>query len=250
MEFLLVGLLAVAAYTIKGTTGLGSAIVFVGVAALFLSPREVVPVAACLDVAGGTAVMWLSRAQVNGYEKRVLVTLMPGIVIGSLVGAAMLAILPSKPFGIAIGIMVLGGSYLYLRQKLLSAKVIESDSSSTSETQKLVWGGLVSGIFGGSVGIDGPPLAVILGPGRGKAQFRSTITLVLLLADLIRVPTFGALGLLRGPSLMLVAVGVPCAIAGTLLGNRLMTLMSERPFAILVTLLMLISWVELLIHNA
>src|SRR5205085_1349927 len=99
--------------------------------------------------------------------------------------------------------------------------------------------GLISGLLGGLVGNEGSiRSAAMLAFGIPAVAFVATATAVALFVDGARVPVYLATD---GPAMMsqwrLLLVSVIAVVLGTLSGSRVLRVMSERAFRLMVAML-------------
>jgi uncharacterized membrane protein YfcA len=117
------------------------------------------------------------------------------------------------------------------------------------------------GVLGAGVGIVGGLCSALFGAGAGpiyvvyfdilrleKAVFRATMSAVVLLGGAARIIGYESLGLYGRSTIALLAVGLPLAIVGSWLGDRLVYRLSARAFSRLVAAIMLLSGITLVIR--
>ena len=107
-------------------------------------------------------------------------------------------------------------------------------------------GGLCSALFGAGAG----PIYVVYFDilGLEKAVFRATMSAVVLLGGAARIIGYGSLGFYGSSTIALLAVGLPLAIVGAWLGDRVVYRLSARSFSRLVAAVMLLSGITLLVR--
>jgi uncharacterized membrane protein YfcA len=117
------------------------------------------------------------------------------------------------------------------------------------------------GALGAGVGIVGGLFSALFGAGAGpiyvvyfdilrleKAVFRATMSAVVLLGGLARIVGYESYGFYGRSTLTLLAVGLPVAIIGSWLGDRVVYRLSPRSFSRLIAAIILLSGVTLLIR--
>lgn len=234
----------VAAYAVKGATGLGSAIVLVSVGSLFVDPRVMVPVAGGLDIAGGLAVLRTVRG--GDIDWRTFALVIPGDVVGTVLGALTLRVVPAAVLRRLIGAVTLGGAAWFLRSRLAGEPGVAVPGRVLSPVAAGV-GGTLAGFSGGATGIDGPPIVVTLGRTLHRTRLRATLTAIFLAGDMVRMPAFGAAGVFNARVGVLIAAGIPATIAGAELGRRVFMRVPEAVFTWMVAALLLAATVRLLL---
>jgi uncharacterized protein len=117
------------------------------------------------------------------------------------------------------------------------------------------------GALGAGVGIVGGLFSALFGAGAGpiyviyfdilrleKAVFRATMSAVVLLGGLARIVGYESYGFYGRSTLTLLAVGLPVAVIGSWLGDRVVYRLSPRSFSRLIAAIILLSGVTLLIR--
>jgi hypothetical protein len=108
-----------------------------------------------------------------------------------------------------------------------------------------ILGGLCSALFGGGAG---PIYVIYFSVLRLEREvFRTTMTTVLLVSSMLRVGGYADFGFYAGPTLVLVALGLPMILIGSLLGNYLARRLDHRIFGLCVAGLVLLSGAALLL---
>jgi hypothetical protein len=107
---------------------------------------------------------------------------------------------------------------------------------------------LLGGIFQGALSAGGPLLVIYAGlTCPDKAAFRATLAVVWLTLDSILLITYLATGAFTEPMLPLVGLGAACMALGTVLGTLVHERIPQKPFRILVYVLLLVSGLALLL---
>ncbi|HEY1797564.1 MAG TPA: sulfite exporter TauE/SafE family protein [Stellaceae bacterium] len=109
-----------------------------------------------------------------------------------------------------------------------------------------VLGGLCSALFGGGAG---PIYVVYFSVVRLEREvFRATMTMVMLVSSTLRVGGYADFGFYAGPTLTLLAVGLPLIVIGSWLGSHFVTRLNPRVFSLCVGGLVMLSGVALLLR--
>ena len=148
------------AYSLKGFSGFGSALVFIPVAALVFDPRTAIAASPFIDLFVGLTMLLTLR-----YSRRdlpLMLRLMVGLIVGSLIGASFAGLLDPRLLMALIGVAVL----------VLGAHLACTRAAPTGEPRSrpgpMLWlGGFVGGLTGGLVGIPGPP---VIAPINGSVE--------------------------------------------------------------------------------
>jgi len=199
------------AYCIFGLAGFGSSITSVPFLIQVLPLHTVVCLMLLIDLVLCTVLNLRERRHVDTTElKRIL----PGILVGSLVGLLLLVRAPAKPLFLLLGLFVVA--------VFLWNNVVKRKAAHISPRLALplgLGGGVFTTLFG-----TGGPLYTIYMAGRidDKRALRSTLGVLIGTTALIRLCMFAVAGLLSNPSVYLLAVlALPVALAGFVLGNFL-----------------------------
>jgi uncharacterized protein len=209
------------AYAIFGIAGFGSALIAAPLLAHKLPLTSIVPLLALLDFAAAGINGFRLRADV---AKRELCWLVPLMIVGSVVGIALLISLPGRLMIFLLGLFVLayGVRGLWMR------------STGTGRLSfGWVWpfglvGGLVSGMFGSGGFIYSIFLSRRL---EGKDAMRATQSVLIGLSTLTRVVIFAVLGVYHDVHLLLLALsGLPALLLGLYIGQLLTDRLSLPQF--------------------
>lgn len=111
-----------AAGTINTIVGSGSLVTFPVLLALGLRPLAANVTNSVGLVPGGVSAVWGYRRELRGQRRRLLL-LVPLAVVGSLIGAALLLLLPAGDFEKAVPGLILGACALVLGQPLLARRL-------------------------------------------------------------------------------------------------------------------------------
>jgi len=236
-SYLVLVAILLVAYVIFGIAGFGSALVASPVMALYIPVAKIVPLLALLDMCA--AIVNVSRDGRNAQWAE-LKRLIPVMIIGSLVGAAIL--LKTRPdiLLLALGIFVV----LYALYSLSGLKPDRQFSPKAS-----VPFGLVGGIFSALFGSGGFIYAIYLsGRIEKKEAFRMTQTTLIGMSTLTRVVIFTFAGVYLDIDLLLLAlVLLPGMLVGITLGRHFTLKMSREQFMKLINVILLASGTVLMV---
>ncbi|CAI1056083.1 permease [Serratia liquefaciens] len=236
-SYLVLAATLLVAYVIFGIAGFGSALVASPVMALYIPVAKIVPLLALLDMCA--AIVNVSRDGRNAQWAE-LKRLIPVMIIGSLVGAAIL--LKTRPdiLLLALGIFVM----LYALYSLSGLKPDRQFSPKAS-----VPFGLVGGIFSALFGSGGFIYAIYLsGRIEKKEAFRMTQTTLIGMSTLTRVVIFTFAGVYLDIDLLLLAlVLLPGMLVGITLGRHFTLKMSREQFMKLINVILLASGTVLMV---
>lgn len=222
----------VVAHTLKAATGFGPAIVTVAFGGLLVGPRTAVLLSAALDVF--SALLLLNVARRDGGLGRLGQRLVAGLLVGTLVGSLLLGRVPAGSLDVLVGVLVLAVAGWFLAGR-------PGASLDDSADVAVVPAGLVAGVCGGLLGINGPPLIAVLGRRLGRERLRALLVPAFFAAGVVQTTTYAATGLYDLDILTLVVVGVPAVVVGRFLGEHVFRSLDERRFELVVGVLLVIA---------
>ncbi len=234
---LLVACLGVAAaYVVFGLAGFGTALVAGPVLAHVIPLTTIVPLLALLDFAAAGVNIARDRQAADGAELRRLV---PAMVAGSLVGAAMLLLGRPETLALALGVFAVGyGVY-----------ALSGFRSAARFSPRAAWPfGAVGGIFSALFGSGGFLYAIYLA-GRLEASDRIRVTQSTLigLSTLTRAVLFLLAGVYaRTDVLVLASILALPMLVGTAIGRRITLSLSRAQFLRVVSVVVMLSGVVLI----
>lgn len=209
----------VAAY-VRATIGFGSGLIMVGLLTLFFPVKLVVPVVLLLDILGSILIGGYDFKQVHWRE---LGWLLPGSVVGLIIGAWLLSVTPAQHLTLFLGVFLLA--------YVLYAVWVKPEHLPRISRR---WGfplGTFGGVVGSLYGGGGPPVVAYFQMRKlDKRSFRATFQGVALSDNVLRIVLYVALGLLTEPLVGAFALLAPAIILGLWLGNRLHFRISEQAF--------------------
>lgn len=204
--------------------------------ALLFPLKFVVPFILLLDFTGSLLLGGANRKQVNWTE---LKPLMPGAIIGVVLGVTLLVHLDKSVLLIALGLFILAfaiRNLLNLHGDKLVSRIWAIPAGIT--------GGMVSALFG----TGGPPYVIYLTHRiRDKGIFRATTSLLFLMEGGLRGVVFALAGLLFQPGLLRAYLfGLPVMALGLWLGSRVHVGITQAQMTRLIGVLLLASGMALL----
>jgi uncharacterized membrane protein YfcA len=216
-----------AAYTVFTLVGFGTALFAAGPLAQVMAVERVVPMLALLDFAGSATRGLRARSEVVWRE---FARLLPGMLLGQLAGAVLLARLPPLLLALALGgfICLQGIKGLLDARQLACASAQAAqpaqDPQATGRGSPLApfARGLFGGILGGLFGSGGFVYAAYLERRlESRAAFRATQAALIALSTAWRIVLCALLGLIDAGVLLAAAACVPAMLAGVYLGHRI-----------------------------
>lgn len=224
------------AYVIFGIAGFGTALVASPVLALFLPVAKIVPLLALMDLFA--ALVNVSRDGRNA-DWRELRRLVPMMILGSLIGAAILLATRPEYLLPALGVFVV----CYALYSLSGLKPQRHFSAAAAYPF-----GSIGGVFSALFGSGGFIYAIYLS-GRipTKDAMRITQTTLIGLSTLTRVVLFALAGVYLDTSLLWLALFLaPGMLIGVTVGRRITLNMSREQFLRVINIVVLVSGITLI----
>lgn len=224
------------AYFVRGISGFGSGLIAVPLLALFLPLQFVVPFMLLMDFTASAALGHSNRKLVRWDEIRPLI---PGSLIGVVLGATLLLNLAREPLLTSLGLFVIA----FAVRSLLNLHGEAPISKRWAWPASLV-GGTVSALFG----TGGPPYVIYLSHRiRDKGAFRATTSLLFLMEGGLRGLIFALTGLLLQTALIAAYIAaLPIMAAGLWLGSQVHVGLSNAQMTRIIGVLLLASGGSLL----
>lgn len=147
VAFLVETAIVAVASALQAATGMGMALLAAPLLVL-LDPALVPGPMLCAVVALSAAVAWRERIAI---DRSVLATGLAGLLVGCVIGAALLVLLLGLNLSRVFAILILGAVLLSVSGLHLRAT-----------RPALLIGGVASGVFGTVAGVHGPPIAIVL----------------------------------------------------------------------------------------
>ena len=199
-----------AAYTIFGMTGFGSAVIAVPILVHFVPLTFAVPLVLLLDLVATLTVGALNWRLVDRAE---LLRLLPFMLVGIAAGVMVLVSVEPRWLLLALGIFVLANAMWNLVRTVPAGRV------------SALWSlpaGVAGGVFSALFGTGGPIYTTYLVRRVEVASFRATISCIILMSALVRLVTFGSTGLIQQPGLLPHWLWLlPVCALGVFAGSRL-----------------------------
>ncbi len=221
------------AYTLEAITGFGSIVIALSLSAQLVPIDAVIPVLVPLSVCMSSYLVWQHRHNID--RDLLLRTILPGMVLGTLVGYGVKPYLDEVLLKRLFGLLIL---WFAGRELWKLRHVTEPRLRPRWLTNLLT---LAAGLSHGLFASGGPLLVYSLGGvALNKARFRATlVTVWLCLNGLLSVVLWFDGRLL--PVLPKVAAYLPLLVIGVWIGEHLHHKVSERHFRIAIYCLLLVT---------
>jgi uncharacterized membrane protein YfcA len=233
-----VGVTALVGGSVAAIAGFGIGSILTPIVALYTGTKLAVPLVSIPHVVGTALRLWVLRAHI---DRRLLFGFGLASAAGGLVGALLHAVLASVLLTVVLAaLLIFAGS---------------AGVSGASERIRFsgagIWvAGGISGLLGGLVGHQGGIRAgAMLGMEVRKEAFVATATAIALLVDGARMPVYAAT---HGAEMLsfwqVIAVATFGVVVGTIAGGRILRLLPEPLFRVLVSALLVALGIYLLLQ--
>lgn len=227
-----------AGYVIFGIAGFGTALIVSPALALFIPVPKIVPLLALLDFCAAAVNIGRDGRKANWQELR---RLLPLMVAGSLIGAAIL--LNARADALLLGLAIFAIGYALYS---LSGVRPQPEFTPAAALPFGTIGGIFSALFG-----SGGFVYIIYLTGRiaDKTSIRLTQTTLIGFSTFTRVVLFALAGVYLDTSLLWLALLLaPGMLVGTAIGRRITLKMSREQFIKIINLVVLASGVMLMVR--
>ena len=178
------------------------------------------PVLCVMDIAGLRA--WWGR-----WSVREMRTILPGGMVGVVLGALAFGLLPPKVVALMLGIITL----LFLARSLWTRRGGRVPEAAAPDRMRGTFWSAVSGLTSTVAHAGGPPMAIYLYPLRlDRATLVATTTVFFATLNYAKLLPYWGLGVLNLTNLLTSVALLPAAIAGVYLGIWLQTRITDRVF--------------------
>ncbi|MCC8419790.1 sulfite exporter TauE/SafE family protein [Photorhabdus thracensis] len=224
------------AYLVFGMAGFGSALIASPILALYIPVVKIVPLLALIDLTAAVINVARDGRRAEFSELRLIIPLM---IIGSLIGAAILLMARPDVLVLVLGLFVV----FYSLYSLFSGKTYRQFPAKAA-----IPFGLGGGVFSALFGSGGFLYAIYL-TGRilDKEAFRITQTTLIGFSTLTRVIIFVVLGIYQDSSfLLLILAFIPAMLLGIYLGRQMTLKISRETFLKFINIIVLVSGLMLI----
>jgi len=246
-------------YAIIAVAAIGSAVIKNGVgvgAGIFLLPFLSLVLPAKFALGLGAPIMLVSdTAGVVYYwkewDKRELFLLLPPAVLGVILGASMIKLIPNAQFRFWVGVFaIVFSSYQLLKMKLSNPEASGEWANWIPKPKKTL--AMLFGFLGGVASSVIHAGGLVMSPyliqkSRDKRAFVGTFVLFFAIINLLKVFAYVKIDILNVEIVLLAAIISPLIILGGFLGNALNKRVSQKTFRAVVLALILIIGINLLI---
>jgi len=222
---------------VRGITGFGSGLIGVPLLSMAAPVRSVVPVIVSLDYLASAGQSARNIKRVAWAEQ---LTLVPFSLIGIALGLIALRNVPTTVLSRTLGGFIIA----YALYQLLPLPVLRGSRIAA------IGCGIMGGLVGALFGTGGPFYAIYFNlRGLGKDEFRATFAINFLFDGGVRLAAYALGGVLGPGTLVVIAMALPFALVGLVIGHRIHTGLSQRAFVRLVSLILVATGTALLIKQ-
>lgn len=230
------------AYTVKGLTGFGPALIVVPFFAIAAGVDFALPASAIFDGIAGFILLFTIYKQISW---KFCIPLMIAMAAGSFIGAnAVFAVSPAL-------IRILIGGFIFLFAIYLWTEKEKSSPQSIPGARTVSIGGAAAGFFGGisggMIGMSGPMLVIYLKYFFQKDFFRSQLIAIFLAENVVRTVIYYNGGLITLQNMNFLLYCLPALLLGLWLGHRLHLQISEKLFNRVVSVILILVSAKLLL---
>ena len=235
------------AFIVKGLSSFGPALVSVPLLGILWQDAKLfVPLLACVNIVVNAAFLYHLR---HSIKLRPLLWLGVGTVCGTPIGTHLLEVLSPEIIRIAIAVVVLTSVVALSWGKRNRTEGSDDPPWRRRHAVFACGAGVIAGITGGAVAIDGPPCVLYLAATvRGKDARYATILAVFMVSAVARIGFYATQGTLQFTHLVLCLYALPVVALGTWVGWLMYRRLSEASFDHVVLTLLVFSAASLLIN--
>ncbi len=211
------------AYALRGSTGFG-AVIGMPLLALVLPLKTLVPVWTLLGFASSAAILGKERQHV---ARDAVIAFIPWCLLGIAMGLYVFTRFESRTLAHALGVLIIAYAAFAMWNAMRAPERAIELPRGTGPLS-----GTVSGLVGAIFGTMGSMFFVIFLDAHklGKAQFRATISAMLLFLSTVRGIGYYAVGEFTQESWIMFAAAFPAMLAGIYAGDRIQIRLSEIMF--------------------
>lgn len=226
-EYIIITSIVFIAFAIRGMAGFGGTMLSISAMSLFIPRSEAVVMASLLEGAVSVPTTYKNFTVENF---KLTFALIPGLVIGNLIGAFGLVKLDFNfdlIFAFLLILLALNFTFDLSKTKLIKPSFIMGGSV-----------GLVSGLCGACFGINGPPIIAYLGQIEDKLKLRSCLLIVFGFDAIFRTALYFVIGKLNITLVILNLTFLIPLLLGTFLGGKLSSKFNDRTYKLFISVLL------------
>lgn len=228
-----VGAFIFIAFTLEAVTGFGSIVIALALGAQLVPMEQLMTILVPLSVCMSSVMVWRHREKID--RSLLLRQLLPGMLVGTLMGYAVKPYLDAGVLRQLFGLLII---WFAARELWRMRHATPFALRPAWLTRALI---VVAGVTHGLFASGGPLLVyAVSGLQMDKARFRATLVSVWLSLNVVLVTAFALDGRLQ-PALPFVAAYIPVIFAGVYVGEKLHHRVSEQHFRVVIYVLLLVT---------
>ncbi len=242
----------IVAYFIQGCTGFGCAVIAAPVTTGLLGTTVGVPYGTLMSLPT-LIFLGLSKIREVSWKDlgKILVMCAPGMIIGNFLFYRITPNTAKIAIGAMVSIIALMNIWKWIvRPYILKQEVVESEELTVP--QKLFAYGclLLGGVVHGAFNIGGPLITVYtISAVRDKEKFRNTMTWVWIILNSVNAFNQYRNGLVTPYLMSALAVGLPMAVLGLILGTKFLKKINREQFLRIVYVILLIVGADMFFRS-
>ncbi len=222
-------------HLVQGITGFGAIVLILPVLIFFFELKTLIPALIIINLVQCGYFAYTERDHLDRTHARSIVILS---LIGLPLGYAVYRYLPTESLKLALGFFVVFVALWNLAGARTSRKIPDGFYHALN---------LLGGVTQGALASGGPFLVIYAAKMLPeKSSFRATLSLVWAVLNVILCATYTASGAWETSMIPIVLTGLPCVAFGTFFGNLLHDRIPQKPFSMMIYVLLLIAGAVLL----
>lgn len=250
--FIFVGLMQIVGYFIQGCTGFGCAVIAAPVTNGLLGTAEGVPYSTLLTLPFmyGLGIKAIRETSWKDLLK-ILILCAPGLLLGNYLFYRISANTAKIGIGAMVTVIALMNIYKHIIKPLVLKKAVEEDVPDTTGKKVFRYGCLLlGGVVHGAFNIGGPLITVYtLEAVKEKEKFRNTMTWLWAILNTVNAFNQYRNGAWNPHLWSALAVGVPMAAVGFVLGIAFLKKINREQFLRIVYVVLLVIGDDMLIRS-
>ncbi len=232
MELLFASFIILLASIVQGATSFGFSLLALPLLGLLFELKVVVPVLVILSLA--LNVIILLKLKMKPHLKEIALLAIFAVACIP-IGVQLLIVVKESTLKLFVSILLIGISLIMISGVKLTIK---------NKNVSYIITGILSGILNGAVSLSGPPVVVLLAnDDKNKNEFRSTLTSLFVILNVVTVALYLKRGLFENPELTKMFYLLPVMVVGTHIGIHLGNKIDDAKFKRVVLVLLLIMGV-------
>lgn len=251
-NFLLVAIMQIIAYFIQGCTGFGCAVIAAPVTTGLLGTTVGVPYGTLMSL---PTLIFLGVAKIREVSwkdlSKILLMCAPGMIVGNYLFYRISPNTAKIAIGAMVSMIAIMNIYKWIvKPCILKQEVVENDEFTLSKKIFAYGCLLVGGIVHGAFNIGGPLITVYtISAVHDKEKFRNTMTWVWIILNSVNAINQYRNGLVTPYLMSALAVGLPMAVIGLIMGIKFLKKIDREQFLRIVYVILFIVGADMFIRS-